>query len=126
MGKVKTGEAKVTGVLGAKDDNAATMTMMTDSEEAFSDSDTGSDNREDFYAEKAPCLPPEEILYGWRGSQTPRVGMTLKCAVWEVAGSCSVLTHGPKIMDGSFDLLIHRPKKTQREDGGQKPRHMGL
>ena len=68
VGKVK-GEVRVTGVLDedARDDNIATTTMMTDTEEMGFDSDAESEDGADFAAEKTPRPPPYTIMYGGDG-----------------------------------------------------------
>ena len=43
--KVRNGEANMMGVIDIKDNDTATMTMVTDVREAFSDSDVESDRR---------------------------------------------------------------------------------
>ena len=45
-------------VVQPKDDGTATTAMLTDIDEMFSDSDTESDDGEDFAAENAPRPPP--------------------------------------------------------------------
>ena len=51
VGKVRNQKVKVTGGLDVNDNNIAITTTMMDLEEAFSDSDTESDNGEEFAAE---------------------------------------------------------------------------
>ena len=68
VGKVK-GEVRVTGVLDedARDDNIATTTMMTDTEEMGFDSDAESEDGEDFAAEKnaAPTTIHDHVRWRW-------------------------------------------------------------
>ena len=72
VGRVKGGEAKVSGLLDLKDDDTATTAMLTDAEDAFTDSDTESDDGEDYAAENSPRPPPDDLMYGGDGESRAR------------------------------------------------------